>query len=715
MKKIILISICSLSFLGFSQKSANWCGTDKKLQQRIDNSPGMAEEIHQSMSIAAASQSGHEKVIKTIPVVFHILHDNGIGNISLAQIQSTLDVLNRDFNRLNLDTVNTRLTPTAPFKTNAASMQIQFILAKIDPNGNCTNGIERKDVASNITYEIDMNSEPHKFTSSGGLNAWPRNKYFNVWIVNSIDVPNPDGSIILGYAQFPDTWGGPANTYGLTMRQDYTGTVGTAAGEDGRTITHEVGHCFGLLHTFQGGCHSNNCNNNGDYCCDTPPQSEAFYSCSSTLNSCTQTPTNDAYGFDALDQIENYMSYNACQNMFSYDQATIMESEFTSLSYLTSLASSANAAATGINLPAAMCKADFISNKTTVCVGDQIQFTDDSYNSANGWTWNFPSGTPSTSTSQNPLITYSTPGIYEVTLTATDGSVSDSETKTQYIKVLENSSSLPFFEGFELYSSLSATNNWQVVNPGSNNAFVLENTVGHSGTKSVKLINFGQSGANLDELIASPVDLSGVTAGNGGVTLSFRYAYRKRLAADNECLKVFLTSNCGTTWAQRKTLCGASLSNTTVSSSWTPTSITDWTTVHMTNVTSDYWVDNFNYKFNFEGANGNNIFLDDINIYSGGPSDNIVLTVSEQGEIDGLSLYPNPAENEVNIEFTVQDAKTVQIQIQDVTGKIVQNHNVIAAIGANLVMIDTQSMAAGSYFIAIKSGDAQKVLQFVIK
>lgn len=135
----------------------------------------------------------------------------------------------------------------------------------------------------------------------------------------------------------------------------------------------------------------------------------------------------------------------------------------------------------------------------------------------------------------------------------------------------------------------------------------------------------------------------------------------------------------------------------------------------MTNVTSDYCVDNFNYKFNFEGANGNNIFLDDINIYSGGPSDNIVLTVSEQGEIDGLSLYPNPAENEVNIEFTVQDAKTVQIQIQDVTGKIVQNHNVIAAIGSNLVMIDTQSMAAGSYFIAIKSGDAQKVLQFVIK
>lgn len=70
--------------------------------------------------------------------------------------------------------------------------------------------------------------------------------------------------------------------------------------------------------------------------------------------------------------------------------------------------------------------------------------------------------------------------------------------------------------------------------------------------KCAKLANFGQSGTNLDELIAYPVDLSGVTAGSGGVTLSFRYAHRKRLSADSECLKVFITSNCGDTWAQRK-------------------------------------------------------------------------------------------------------------------------------------------------------------------
>lgn len=713
---IILIT----SFIGNSQTNSGWCGTDQHLQNRIDLSPELVQQIQETMSNAASSHMEGEKVLKTIPVVFHILHSNGVGNISKEQIQTALDVLNRDFNRLNADTVSTRLTANAPFKTQAASMEMEFKLAKIDPNGNCTNGIIRKDVADNITFEVDMETEPHKYTSSGGSSAWPRDKYFNIWVVNSIGVPS-GGGITLGYAQFPESWGGAPATYGLTIRQDYTGTIGTSAGQDGRTVTHEVGHCFGLFHIFQGsftggtGCHSNNCNNNGDYCCDTPPQTEAYYSCASTLNSCTSVPTNDTYGFDVLDQIENYMSYNSCQNMFSLDQAAIMESEIASLSYLTNLTSTSNANFTGINLPATLCKADFTSNKTSVCVGDQIQFTDDSYNAATEWSWSFPSGTPSTSTSQNPLITYTIPGVYEVILTATDGTNNDVETKTEYIKVLLAPTSIPFFDGFELYSTLTNNMNWEVVNSNNNNAFVLDNSTSHSGSQCAKLANYGQTGLNIDELIASPIDLSGVTTGNGGVTLSFRYAYRKRLSADNECLKVFLTADCGSSWVQRKTLCGNALSSSVVATSWTPTSAAEWTTVHMTNVTSEYWVENFNYKFKFEGYNGNNFFLDDINIYSGGPSDNIVLTVSEQGEIDELALFPNPAENELNLQFSVNDPKTVQVQIQDVSGKIVQNHMVNAAAGSNLVMMDTQELSSGVYFVAIKAGDAQKVLQFIIK
>src|SRR5690606_6096029 len=125
--------------------------------------------------------------------------------------------------------------------------------------------------------------------------------------------------ITLGYAQFP--YFGPASEYGVVIRHDAFGTMGRATGD--RTFSHEAGHCFGLFHTFQDGCSSQDCSSNGDYCCDTPPVSEAQWSCGTTQNTCTNVPTNDHYGFDAYDQFENYMSYSPCQNMFSQDQKDI--------------------------------------------------------------------------------------------------------------------------------------------------------------------------------------------------------------------------------------------------------------------------------------------------------------------------------------------------------------------------------------------------------
>jgi PKD repeat protein len=375
----------------------------------------------------------------------------------------------------------------------------------------------------------------------------------------------------------------------------------------------------------------------------------------------------------------------------------------------------ANLNSTGATGTLYLCKAEFTSNKTAVCVGDSIQFTDDSYNVVNGWTWSFPGGTPATSTDANPVVTYNTPGVYAVTLTATDGTTTDAETKTNYVRVLPVSGTIPFFEGFEPYSTLAGLSNWEVYNPNNNAAFEITSTAAHSGSKSVKLANYGQTGSNSDELIAAPVDLSSVAANGAQVTLSFRYAYRKRTTADMEYLKVFVTSNCGDTWAQRKTLSGNNLSPLAVSTAWTPASAADWTTVHMINVTSEYWVDNFRYKFEFEGNGGNNFYLDDINIYLGAPSDNIVLGLAENGEIDELALYPNPTDDELNLRFTVNAAQEVVVQIQDVTGKVALTHAVQAAPGSNLVMMDTHALAAGTYYATIKAGEAQRILQFVVK
>jgi PKD repeat protein len=434
------------------------------------------------------------------------------------------------------------------------------------------------------------------------------------------------------------------------------------------------------------------------------------------LNSNTCTSDNNFFGFPIRDNVENYMDYSYCSKMFTQGQVNRMRSAVTSsVGGRNNLWTAANLNATGATGTLTLCKAEFTSNKTSVCVGDQVEFYDDTYNAVSGWSWSFPSGTPSTSTVQNPIVTYNTPGVYEVTLTATNAGNSDTETKTGYIRVLPASTTLPFFEGFESYSSLNNLTNWEVYNPNNNNAFSITNTTSHSGAQCVKLTNFGQSGANSDELIASAVDLSDVASNGGVVTLSFRYAYRKRASSNIEWLKVFITNDCGSSWVQRKTLSGSQLSSQVATTAWTPSAAADWTTVHMVNVTSDYWVDNFRYKFEFEGNNGNNFYLDDINIYLGSPSDDIVLGLGEAGEIANLEVYPNPTDGELNVTFSSPISQQATLTVRDIAGKLLQQNSINAASGSNLVMLGMDSLAAGTYFVTVNLGDSQKTLQVTVK
>ncbi|MBI3240497.1 MAG: PKD domain-containing protein, partial [Flavobacteriia bacterium] len=378
--------------------------------------------------------------------------------------------------------------------------------------------------------------------------------------------------------------------------------------------------------------------------------------------------------------VENYMDYSYCSKMFTGGQVTRMRNALaSSTGGRNNLWTNSNLAATGADGSAALCKADFTTLKTEICTGETIQFSDGSYNAVSGWSWSFPGATPSTSTDQNPSVTYAAPGVYAVTLTATDGASSDDETKSGYITVLAAGESLPYFEGFEGLSTFSGSNRWIIENTGSNNAWSVTNTAGHTGTNSAKLTNYGQVAGNVDELISTPVDLSTVNSADG-VTLSFRYGYRKRQSANDDYLKVFLTNDCGDSWDQRKTMHGASLSNLTASSSWTP-ALADWQTVHMTNVTTSYWVNNFRFKFRFESDGGNNIYIDDINIYSGAPSDAIVVGLDEELQLQNAVVFPNPAEDEVNLRFSAATGQTVKVSVTDLVGNVVSHYTIQANQG----------------------------------
>lgn len=258
-----------------------------------------------------ASQSGG---IIYIPVVVHVIHNGdayGVDeNITDEQVQSQITVMNQDFRKM---------TGTPGFNTNpvGADTQIEFVLAKVDPNGNPTNGINRINLCQASWSTTDINSTVKPTT------IWDATQYMNMWSVNFTD------GTLLGYAQFPEsTLGGlstaaqSATTDGVVAGYRFFGSSDLATGafqapyDKGRTMTHEVGHFVGLRHIWgdDGTCPATNVATNKDFVADTPAAAAANFGCPAGTNSC---PTNAGN-----DMIENYMDYtdDTCMNIFTTGQ-----------------------------------------------------------------------------------------------------------------------------------------------------------------------------------------------------------------------------------------------------------------------------------------------------------------------------------------------------------------------------------------------------------
>lgn len=649
------------------------------------------------------------QTIYYIPIVFHLLHNNGPEFISDEQIVDAFDILNRDYMLLNSDANNVvnAFNPNNP----SALMQpdtayIQFRLATKAPDGSCFTGITH--TVSSATNSSSDNTRLNAIINGNDVynGQWPGNRYLNIFICGEIG-----GAA--GYTYVPSNWIGTGMDNGVRILSQYVGSIGTGSPSTSRALTHEVGHWLNLQHPW-GSTNNpgepNNCNDD-DGVTDTP-DCKGVTSCQLSANTCSGD--NAVWGgLDQIDNVENYMDYSYCSKMFSPGQVTRMRNALnSSVGGRSNIITQSNLNLTGANGTLTLCKADFSVDRTSICTGESVQFSDQSYNEVTSRTWTFQGGTPATSTLENPVVTYSSPGIYEVELSATDGTTTDVETKTAFIRVLDNGGAVPILDGFEGYSSLDGITEWEVVDYGNNAKWELTTSTGLSSAKSAKLANFGQSAGNFDELISEPIDLSSITS-QTNMTLSFRYSYRKRSSGNSETMKVYVSNTCGETWVARKTLVGSILGSDVATSSWTPSSANDWVTVHMTNITSAYWVDNFRYKFEFESDGGNNIYLDNINIYAGSPSDDLIAGLEDQAAIDHVTLYPNPTEGDVTVRFDVTNAQQVNMQVVDVTGKVVNTSTVNANTGANMVVLGTASMAPGMYFLKIDGSNNS--LQFVVK
>ena len=314
-KNLFKLALCSLVLM--SSTNIVWgqtatvrnCSTMDQLEQRMAADPSIElamEEIERQTEEAIANGTTAERAVITIPTVVHVVYKTNAQNISEAQIQSQMQVLNDDFRRMNSDANNVW--------SQAADTEIEFCLASVDPNGNPTNGITRT-----YTNTTSFSGDAVKYDNQGGKSAWPRGSYLNMWVCNL-------GGGILGYAQFPNS--GSAATDGVVIGYNYFGTTGaaTAPFDGGRTTTHEVGHWLNLYHIWgDGGC------NVDDNVSDTPSSDAANYGCATGHVSCNST-----------DMVQNYMDYSddACMNLFTAGQRTRMRAVLTGNGFRASLQNS---------------------------------------------------------------------------------------------------------------------------------------------------------------------------------------------------------------------------------------------------------------------------------------------------------------------------------------------------------------------------------------
>ena len=610
-----------ISLPAFSQTTI--CGTDYFLEKEYAKNPSFQNEVEQNWMISDGPAQPAERgarAVKIIPVVFHVFHSNGEGNISYEQLLSGIQMLNEDFRRTNSDSGATRDI----FKSFAVDSEIEFRLAKVDPNGNCTNGVVRIN-NSEASYDAGNNVKP--------LSRWPSNQYFNIWVVNTIESGSVNGTI-LGYAQFPGS--GAWNTYGIVIRHDRVGNIETATSQD-RTLTHEVGHCLNLLHTFQSGC-GNSCNNSGDRVCDTPPVSFSTQSCDLNQNQCSNDASGSSvYNTDVKDQIENYMSYNDCQNMYSAGQKTRMQNALSNIGALQQLVSTNNLNYTGVlNTNNGICEVEFDASNTVICAGQNVQFMDHSFFNPQSYQWTFEGGEPHTSTDQNPLITFTKPGTYQVELTITD-SFNDSKTsvKSNYITVLNSfGNTTPTQELFETATQLPDIQ-WNGDYIDSDFNWGLYNGPSASGSKSAKALAYNHKGAI--NLYSKSYDASNLQSGS----LTFKYAYSPKSGEGANYLNIQVSNDCGNTWTNKSVLGGSLLQTTSPrNSAYNTPSLTDWKTKTIS-LDSSYLSENVRFRFEYIVDYGNNLFIDDIQFY-GILSQNVHLKWPENG---AQNISSNPTLN----------------------------------------------------------------------
>jgi PKD repeat protein len=681
LKTLLVVALGIASTGIFAQGDHMYCGERENRVRMFGMYPeaeGIARRANEALesytqNFTDEAPERGSQTIYTIPVVFHVIHNNGPENISDEQILNGLSILNRDFALQNADI---SLVVSA-FENITADIGIQFALATKDPDGNCTRGINR--IVSPLTSDGGQDMKD--------LIIWPRNKYLNIWICL-------DAAGAAGYTNLPGDvagfWG--AATDGIVVRSDYVGAIGTSTNQRSRTLTHEVGHWINLYHTWGPGNSpgvASNCNQD-DNVTDTP-NTIGWTTCSLTGSSCGNT----------VDNVQNYMEYSYCSRMFTEGQRTRMRAAITSsVASRSSLITASNLLATGVTNPA-LCVADFEFDKSILCAGGSVSFTDVSYHGITSWNWNFGDGVTlvggDPAVHKNPTHTYNTPGTFTVTLTVSNGADELSKTYSNVITVLgEGGINTPLLEGFE---GTWPDSNWFVNNVDGDETWQVVNT-SYSGTKGLKLSNFTSESGHVDEFISNTFDMSAIDT----IFVSYKWAYANRVNETDDRLRISASGDCGTAWTLARIRKGTTNlpTRTGTNLAFTPSGIDQWSGETLTLTNSSYMTENFQLKYEFISYGGNNIYLDDINITVVDTLGNFIEVTDSPLEI---SLFPNPANDATTLVLGSVAHRKTEVTLFNSAGDLV-NRIFSGNLSVGTHNFEIEKQPAGFYIVQIQSGNA---------
>lgn len=261
------------------------CASQDVHERQLRENPLLAQKMAEIEAITQEAILTNRIVngVLEIPVVFNVLYRTTAENISQAQLQSQIDVLNADFQGTNAD-----YNSSNPYNSVRGAINVKFILDNV--------------VRKSTTKTSWGTNDAMKKTASGGIAATSPTTKLNYWVCTI-------GGGILGYAQFP---GGASATDGVVVDSKYTGTNGTASYpfNKGRTATHEIGHWMNLRHIW------GDANCGSDLVADTPTHNAPNSGVPAVghRSTCSGQP---------LEMFMNYMDYTDDRGMYMFSSGQV--------------------------------------------------------------------------------------------------------------------------------------------------------------------------------------------------------------------------------------------------------------------------------------------------------------------------------------------------------------------------------------------------------